>query len=286
VSVVNPYIDYPQLPQSFLPLRLLSGACSGPCVVIGGGPSAIKTIKRFGVPDCFIIGCNHAIEHYPCDMVICQDQQLFQHEPFKRVVENQKTFVITALSRATSRLSTPKTSGFYYWQRRCNDTQQWKDSDPTNLLHTSSVLSGAQAAAIAHALGFFPIICLGLDVTERKDSYKYGFNHPKWGKALPQTQSRQQIAKLQYEFLSDNAIEFQLVNCSTGNWMPKSDYGKVLDLVQQNSQESRIITEHVWLSNMKNRNTKAARIYESKRELRSTTNVASQKTNRRIEVRY
>jgi len=264
-QTINPYVLYPHLPKTSLPLRLLSKQCRGPCVVIGGGESARKCLKAHGLPGCFTIACNHAIEQYNADMVLVQDYGIFQYPRFRAAVEGRRTFLITSLSRPSNRLSTSKTSGFYYWRTRAESTSEWEGQDPTHVLKTPSVLSGSQAVVIAHGLGFYPIICLGLDANYEKDSYRYGFDHPKWGRQYAQTNTRQMMIDAQTEFLSDNASKMVLFNCSYGNWSRQIDYKEVLSLVTQNSQDSRELVEAVWKANMMRQHPQAVAIYERKR---------------------
>ncbi len=268
-ETINPYIAYPQLPKSYLPLWLLSGRMSGPCVVIGGGASARSVLRQNSFDNVFAIACNHAVEHHPSDIVVCQDSHIFKHQPFVRAVETRKTFAVTSLSRPTSRLSTERTSGFYFWRESCNDNREWLNSDPCHVLKSPSVLSGSQAVVIAHALGFYPIICLGFDASSKTDSYSYGFKHPKWGDAMPQTKARQQMIDKQSEFLSCNAHELNLVNCGLGSWSRRIDPKKVSRLLQPNRDTCRRIIESLWLANMDASNPRAADIYRNKRNLRS-----------------
>jgi hypothetical protein len=224
------------------------------------------------MPECFTIGVNHACEQFPCDLVVCQDSQIFKYRKFRSVVENRKTFVVTGLTRPTSRLSTPKTSGYYYWREQSEQNSDWHGCDPTHVLRTPSVLSGSQAVVLAHALGFGPIVCLGFDANSEKGCYTYGFSHPKWGGALAVTKARQQMIDNQCDFLESNAAELNLINCSDGRWRSKTNYEKVLDLVRSKSEGSRSLVGSVWLANMRLRNPTAAQNYESKSDLRSSSN--------------
>jgi hypothetical protein len=243
--ILSEKMDYKPL-NNHIKSTSLDRQLSGPCVVIGSGPSGGSLKLHPQWRNYYSITCNWSQNHFPSHMTFYQDPD-FIHKT-KSVFEKHKCFPCCINSKSKKAIVKKKLTQFmcgYYVERIPHGMGNWIETKNSDIIQTTSPVTGIIAIATAYCWGFDPIILVGFDI-DKQSKYEYYKPHYKFGKI--NHQSGDKFGSGIYNFLNKHKEKLHLINCGTSDWGPQINIKEALNNLQPNYSKTADRVEEIIFS--------------------------------------
>jgi hypothetical protein len=196
---------------------------SGPAIIIGYGKSASQLLTNQHWQSYMSISCNYAQLSFPSPCFVAQDLDFWTTARERLVAQDSYGMLI---GNKIDHLQRKGTRGFLV------------NRIDTHRLHVSKegisvplTLCGPTAAILAHAMGFSPLILVGMDMSN-ETGYQYFRNHPRYGS---KNEGIDRYGNAQINFIRKYTDELSLINCSD-NTLGRVSLGDALEGLPKNRQ--------------------------------------------------
>lgn len=234
---------------------ILDNKFSGPCIVIGSGPSSKQLAECPSWKNIYSISCNYSQINFPSQLYFYQDKDfIFKNKEF---LSKKKYLGVSILPTSQKALENKELmsdlGGFFINRVKYSKEPQWIKTKNSEKLQCSTPITGSIAISMAYIMGFNPIIAVGFDA--QKGSYSYLKHHPVFGKN--NGRAALMHADGQSEFLKKWGRSLNLINCSDGNWSnEKKKLCNILpDMKFHNKKDSQRKVEELFHENLKANNS-------------------------------
>lgn len=236
--------------NNHLPSKIFDQSCSGPCIVIGSGPSQKKLLENNEWKNLYSISTNWSQMLFPSQMYVWQDG------PF---VSQSKAFLSKKQYISCSVLPTSKRSldnrhlmkgigGIYINRIPTRERPEWLDTKKSDELKCCSPISGAVALCIAYTMGFSPIIIIGFDCNI--GDYRYMKKHPQFG--INNKRAANKHAHTQVRLLKNFGKDMNIINCSETDALTKYNFDKIVNQQEdKNKYRCQSILKDIYINKCK-----------------------------------
>lgn len=212
--------------NNHLPSTIFDNSCSGPCIVIGSGPSQKILTENEEWKNFYSISVNWSQTQFPSQIYCWQDGSF---------ISQSKSFVTKKQFISCSILPTSKPylenqnlmqgiGGIYINRVPTRERPEWIDTKSSKTVQSCSPISGAIAICLAYIMGFSPIVIVGFDCNA--GDYKYMKKHPQFG--YFNKRGATVHAQTQVRFLKNFGKEMNIINCSETEAITRYDFSKTL----------------------------------------------------------
>jgi len=212
--------------NSHLPSTIFDQSCSGPCVVIGSGPSQQKLTENDEWKRFYSISVNWSQILFPSQMYCWQDGSFISQS--KSNLSRKQYISCSILPTSKKSLDNKHLmqgiGGIYVNRIPTRERPQWLESKKSDEVQSCSPISGAIAMCMAYIMGFDPIIIVGFDCNV--GDYKYMKKHPQFGNFNKRAADKH--AHTQVRLLKSIGPEMNVINCSKTEAMPRYDLHKTI----------------------------------------------------------
>jgi hypothetical protein len=235
---------------------------TGPCIVIGSGPSS-KELDEFDLwKNYFSMSINFSQIKYISPIVFYQDLDVYRK--LNGMFAKYKMLTIYEKVRNNNVSYINKKNNYTFGIQVSKRAIAGKTSFciKNDEIRTNMILSGYQGLALANYFGFNPIYAIGFDATD--SNYEYAEKHP----MTHRTKNSQAIHHLEKsaKFMKQNAVNLNIINCSKSKnvW---GIQGNIKDILkhEQNYRSNYNIMENIM---KKDFNKKINIIWNIKKEIR------------------
>ena len=220
--------------NNHIPSTIFDQSCSGPCIVIGSGPSQESLITNKDWKNYYTISANWSQIHFPSQLYFWQDAS-FIASAKKQLVKKQYiscSVLPTSKSALNNDNLMQDIGGMYINRIPTQEKPPWIETKKSNSLKCCSPISGAVAMCMAYILGFDPIILVGFDCNEGE--YTYLKKHPQFG--YFNKRGANVHAQTQVRLLKNLEKEINIINCSRTEAITRYDFGHTIKALGQSNK--------------------------------------------------
>lgn len=212
--------------NNHLPSTIFDDSCSGPCIVIGSGPSQKKLTENSEWKNFYTISVNWSQILFPSQMYCWQDGSFISQS--KSYLSKKQFISCSIMPTSTKSLENKHLmqgiGGVYVNRIPTRERPHWIETKNSNTVQSCSPISGAIAMCMAYIMGFNPIIIVGFDCNV--GDYKYMKKHPQFGYFNKRAADKH--AETQVRLLKTYGSEMNVVNCSETEAITKHDFHKTI----------------------------------------------------------
>lgn len=235
--------------NNHLPSTIFDKSCSGPCIVIGSGPSSKKLTENDDWKNIYSISTNWSQMTFPSQMYFWQDGPFIsQSKAFLSRRQFISCSVLPTSRKAIENKNLMKGIGGVYINRKpTRERPKWLETKSSKELQCCSPISGAVATCMAYIMGFDPIIIIGFDCNE--GDYKYMRKHPQFG--YFNKRGANVHAQTQVRMLKNFGTDMNIINCSETEAMLRYNFHKVVQEQEENKNRCQSIVKDIYIESCK-----------------------------------
>lgn len=226
--------------NNHLPSTIFDQSCSGPCVVIGSGPSQKKLMENEEWKNFYSISVNWSQILFPSQMYFWQDGS-FIGQSKSNLCKKQYiscSVIPTSKNALENKHLMQGIGGIYIDRIPTREKPEWLKTKKSDTVQSCSPISGAIAICMAYIMGFNPIIIVGFDCNV--GDYKYMKKHPQFGTFNKRAANKH--AHTQVRLLENFGTEMNILNCSETEAITRHNFEKV---IKQQSDVNKKICQSI-----------------------------------------
>lgn len=236
--------------NNHLPSTIFDQSCSGPCIIIGSGPSQKKLIENEDWKNYYSISVNWSQLIFPSQMYVWQDGSFISQS--KSILTKKQYISCSVMPTSTKYLENNHLiqgiGGIYVNRIPTRERPDWIETKKSNSVKSCSPISGAIAICMAYIMGFDPIIIIGFDCND--GNYKYMKKHPQFG--YFNKRAAEKHAHTQVRLLKNFGKEMNVINCSETEAITRQDFQKTIKMQSDyNKKRCQSILKDIYINNCK-----------------------------------
>ena len=236
--------------NNHLPSTVFDQQCSGPCIIIGSGPSQNELLTNKDWNNYYTMSVNWSQMSFPSQIYFWQDASLISQS---KAFLNKKQFLGCSIL-PTSKVALGNQQlmqglgGIYIDRTSSRERPDWIDTKKSDKIQCCSPISGAIAICMAYVMGFSPIVLVGFDCNDGE--YAYLKKHPQFG--YFNKRAARKHAHTQVRLLKNFGHELGVVNCSQTEAITRYNFKKtVASLGESNKTKNQSIIKEVFIDKCK-----------------------------------
>jgi len=236
--------------NNHLPSTIFDKSCSGPCIVIGSGPSQKKLIENEAWKSFYTISVNWSQILFPSQMFFWQDGSFVSQT---KANISKKQFISCSILPTSKKAIENKhlmqnVGGIYINRIPTRERPEWLDSKNSSKLQSCSPISGAIAICMAYIMGFNPIIIIGFDCNI--GDYRYMKKHPQFGNFNKRGADKH--AETQVRLLKNYGNDMGIINCSETEAITRFNFHKIIKQQKDaNKNRCQSIVKDIYINSCK-----------------------------------